>query len=369
MKKRLAIFTHGGIAGGLFSQGFPPMVNIVNRLSDDYNVDVYTHAPDKPQTSVRYDIYSAPSWMRSSILRWLGLVWKFVINNRTRKYDAALAFWGYPTGLVLTMTTRIVRVPVAVILLGGETANVPEIGYGLFRKPFRRKLILWMCSRVDALMTVSERQKKTLVANGVDRRIDVVPWGCDLNIFRPKEQRRGHELRILHVANLTEVKDQETLLKAFELIAREIPATLRIVGGDYLGGKLQALVAKMECRDKIEFIGPIPHQAIVAYYHWADMFLLTSLSEGQNSSLHEAMCCGCIPVSTDVGAMDYDFGEQVGIVVNCRDHQTLSSRVINVYQDSFLWATKRERSVRYARAHDLEWTVDQIGNVLAQWTK
>lgn len=364
MKKRAAIFMHGGIAGGLFNQGFPPIVRIVNRLSEEYDVCVYSHAPDEPEPGANFRFVTAPSWLTSGLLRWVVLVMKFVGHTIKNRYDNSLAFWGYPTGVVLMVASRLVGVRSTVILLGGETANVPEIKYGHFRNTISRQLILWMSIRVTNLITVSERQKKVLVDNGVRKNIKVIPWGSDVNVFFPNEKRTTAELRILHVANLTEVKDQETLLKAFDLIADEIPARLKIVGGDYMQGKIQGAAKKLRHYAAIEFIGAVPHSEIVFYYQWADLFMLTSLSEGQNSSLHEAMSCGCIPATTDVGAMDKLSGDNVGIVVNCGDCDMLARRVIELYNDKAMWSIRQARAVKYATAHDFENTIRQLKTVL-----
>ena len=364
MKKRLAIFMHGGIAGGLFNQGFPPIVGIVNRLSEEYNVWVYAHAPDRPEPGVKFRFETAPVWLTSGLLRWIVLVLKFVGHTIKNRYDNSLAFWGYPTGVVSMVAAGLVGVRSTVILLGGETANIPEIKYGHLRNTISRKLILWMAKRVTNLITVSERQKKVLVDNGVTRNIKVIPWGSDVNVFFANEKRKTTELRILHVANLTEVKDQEMLIKAFDLIADKIPARLKIVGGDYMQGKIHEAAKKLQHSAAIEFIGAVRHREIVSYYQWADLFMLTSLSEGQNSSLHEAMSCGCIPASTDVGAMDKLVGEEIGIVVNCGDYEMLACRVIDLYNDKAMWNAKQAQAVKYAITHDFENTIRQIKTVL-----
>src|SRR5690606_33703729 len=71
-------------------------------------------------------------------------------------------------------------------------AQVPELSGAGYR--FLQQVELRMCAAADAVVAVSEDDRATLVAAGVDpRRIQVIPHGVDLDAFRralPRAVRR-----------------------------------------------------------------------------------------------------------------------------------------------------------------------------------
>ena len=113
----------------------------------------------------------------------------------------------------------------------------------------------------------------------------------------------------------------------------------------------------------MEFVGFIPHQKIAAYYYWADVFMLTSLAEGQNNSITEAMMCGALPVSTSVGIMD-DLGNEVGIVESPGDYQNLANQLIILYRQPEEWRRRQQAAQTWAETHDLNWTLIELKNLL-----
>ena len=364
MKRKVAIFTHGGIGTGIQSQGFPLLMYIVRQLAKDFDITIYSlSAFNKGFRPENYEAYSVPLRIRPHFLRWIYLIFIFIKNTTRSNYNVLYSFWGYPTGLVTVMLGKLFRKPSMINILGAETAAIPEINYGYLRRPISRKLVLFTCRHADRLIAVSEYQVNILKQHGLKRYTDVIPWGVDKNFFYPVFKTLDPPLKILHVANLNEVKDQYTLIHAFRIIRNRIPAVLKIVGPDYLDGKIQELVSSLNLTNDVEFVGFVPHKEILKYFHWADAFMLTSLSEGQNNSITEAMMCGVLPVGTSVGIM-YDIGAEVGIVADCRDHETIAQKVLDLYNRPEEWEKKRMAAFQWAKSHDLTWTVQQLKSVL-----
>jgi glycosyltransferase involved in cell wall biosynthesis len=360
MRKRIAIFTHGGLGTGKYSQGLPIITQIVNRLAEHFDITVFSlSALNKDFKPQQYKAYSVPGWVRPSLFRWFSLMFMFIWKVNRSKFTILYSFWGYPTGFVTVLLGMVFRKKSFVNLLGAETANIPEIGYGHLRKPVAKKLVLWTCRNATKLISVSNAQKRTLREYGVGREIDFIPFGADRKLFSPLFKPVTAPLKILHVGNLTPVKDQETLLRAFALIRAEVPAVLKIVGPDFLDGRIQDLSRQL-APNSVEFAGLVPHNRMAEYYHWADVFILTSLSEGQNHSLMEAMMCGVLPVSTAVGIMDKEFGNRVGVVSDCRDYKEIARQLVRLYNSPERWNSKRTAACAWASEHDLDWTIVQL---------
>jgi glycosyltransferase involved in cell wall biosynthesis len=107
---------------------------------------------------------------------------------------------------------------------------------------------------------------------------------------------------LLHVARLTLAKDQETLLHAFALARTFVPdLQLWIVGGGELRPKLEGVAKQIGLDGSVTFFG---EQADVGpFLAAADVFVLSSVTEGVPISLLEAMGAGLPAIVTDVGGM------------------------------------------------------------------
>lgn len=355
---------HGGISGGYGSQGFPGIVMLVGRLADHFDVTVYSIAYSREKIRAKSRVCSPPQWLPFLVLRVMWLVVVFCLHNASRSYDRLFALWGYPAGTLAVLMGRIFGKPSITYLLGAETAAIPEIKYGHLRRPLIRKVVLWTCENSSVLIALTERQARVLKQEGCKKVPCVVPFGVDGNQFHPMEKKLTLPLKMLHVANLTPVKDQVTLVRTLRAVLKRLPARLRIVGPDYMDGQIQKLVCEMKLGEHVEFTGPVLHAQIVEHYQWADLCIITSLSEGQNTSLTEAMMCGILPVSTEVGMMDQTVGNTMGIVAPCRDHESLGSQIVELFHNQALWEQKRLAAHEWAKTHDLHWTVQQLKSLI-----
>ena len=368
-RKRLAIFAPGGIGVGLFSQGQPALGSLVASLAERFDVTFYSLAPVNPgfapegfrlrATSVTADVKGA---------RWLDLARRFVADHLTARYDRMLSLWGYPIGAFVVGLSRTLGVPAAVMLLGAETADVPAIGYGHLGQPLSRRLVIETCRRADALVAVAQSQLDALARCGFARPDDhVVPIGAEAALFpfeaRPRTEPFTKPLKILHVGNLTAVKDQATLLRAFARLPAPLGARLRIVGEGSLRGALVALIRELGLDGAVELTGAVPFGEMPNHYRWADMFVLTSLSEGQNRSLTEAAMCGVLQVSTPVGHIA-DLGETVAVVVRASDPQHVADRIVGIAGDADGWGRRVRAARGWAATHDMAWTVERLGAIL-----
>lgn len=363
-RKNLAIWTHGGVGGGLFGQGFPLIVQIVERLAIHFDVTVYSAASIPKEFNTKgYKAVSPSVKLKWLWIRWIYLIICFLKHHSKVRYTVLYSFWGYPAGTVIVALGKICEIPSVVNLLGSETADVPQINYGHLRGK-TKGILQWTFRHATNLVAVSQSQVDSLEQMGFLRKIHIIPWGVNTDIFYATPRKIKLPIKIIHIANLTEVKDQETLIRTFQIIKNFMPAKLKIVGPDFLNGKLQNMVVSNGLENDIEFVGPVPHSKIIEYYRWADLFMLTSLSEGQNNSITEAMACGILPVSTAVGIMDKSFGNKVGIVTACADYESLGNKVIELYTNQEEWEKKRNAALKWATYYNLDWTIEQLRKVL-----
>jgi glycosyltransferase involved in cell wall biosynthesis len=335
----------------------PDLGNLVSRLSEWFDITVFTGSFGGTEPieflcgKARVIPVSAPA--RSSFPRMLRSVWSaFRKEHRKRPFQLLHGIWAYPGGTTAALLSSVYGIPFLVSVRGGESASVPAISYGLLLHPVLRRVTLSTCRRANALVVLTRYQATNLTRAGLEREdVHVIPAGAPSDwIADPKPKRPAPPYRILHVANLTEVKDQETLLRAFAAIRKSVDARLRIIGSDHLGGKIQALARALGIDAHVQFIDHIPHSQLKQHYEWAHVMLHTSLYEGQGVVLAEAAASGVAVCGTAVGLIA-DLGESCMKSCQPRDHVCLSAKTISLLKNQEEFANLTGNARSWASGH------------------
>jgi len=136
----------------------------------------------------------------------------------------------------------------------------------------------------------------------------------------------------------------------------------RIVGDGPLKGDLIRLVKEYGVEDMIEFVGfqSNPYK----YMSSADMFLLTSESEGYSLVVGEAMSLGKPIVSTKVvGPMEL-LANDAGILCN-EDEAELAEAIMTLYKDKSLRDEYSRSAINRSKMFDAENTMEQFYSLLS----
>jgi glycosyltransferase involved in cell wall biosynthesis len=179
--------------------------------------------------------------------------------------------------------------------------------HGLVGPPYslRRELKFAVASRFcDWVIAVCEEARLNLLAAPFASRNRIVRIYNGGNLVNTNGTTPLPKIgfTLLHVSRLSPVKDQESLLRAFALAKGSVPdLQLWIVGDGPLRPKLQELARDLGIDTATRFFG---EQADVGpFYRAADLFVMSSRSEGLPMSLLESMSAGVPSVVTDVGGM------------------------------------------------------------------
>jgi glycosyltransferase involved in cell wall biosynthesis len=183
--------------------------------------------------------------------------------------------------------------------------------------------------------------------------VGLLPNGVDPQVFRPaaEPQRRNGSLRLLAVSRLAPEKDPATMADGVIRAAGEgHPITLTVVGHGVLRDDIERRL-----RDggvDARFVGHVPQSELAELYRGADALLLTSLAEGWNQAVVEAMACGVPVVATDVTGTR-DAAGDAGLLVPAREPEALAGAIGRLAGDRELWNDLRERGLE--RASSLTW--------------
>ncbi len=353
----------GGI-GRPTGMHLPAVVSLVRRLSLQAEVSVYSFVkPDldsEPfhcgEARVRYIRAEFGDRAPKKIVQYMR---SFFEDHRQKKFDLIHAFWAFPCGWTAVVLGKLCGIPAIVSLQGGEAADLPHCDYGDMRKQPLKSLTLWACRKATALTTLTNFQQRELRRFGVSRDSAVIPHGAERDFFANGRNREASAVKFLHVGFSNRVKDQGTLLKAFDLVRRKTPARLRMIGGGPLDEELKILARSLGLGNELEFLGYVPHSELPQHYSWADALLHTSLYEAEGVAVAEAAASRVLICGTEVGLIS-DLGPDASVSVSPGEYTALAGKILKILAQPEEAARLRRNAYGWVCAHDADWTAHQF---------
>lgn len=229
------------------------------------------------------------------------------------------------------------RPPVLFTEHGRFHPDLPSRKRMLFNRLFLRS--------TDRVVAVGDAVKQALVRNeGIAaERIEVIYNGVRPEQFAQRPGARASVRQMLglseqasvaiQVARLDPIKDHLTALRVVQHVRRQWPDfQLLMVGEGPERGTIEAAVDAMGLSQNVRLLGQ--RSDIGELLCAADVFLLTSLSEGIPVTFIEAMCCGLPVVSTDVGGVaEVVVHGETGWLAPAGDDRRLSAGILELCQD------------------------------------
>jgi len=211
----------------------------------------------------------------------------------------------------------------------------------------------------DWVVAVCDAAKQNLQAApfAVRDRVRCVYNGSPpmMSSHSPSFPKRG--LTLLHVGRMAPVKDQEKLLRAFALAKSRTPdLQLWIVGDGPLRSRLEELAEELGIASATQFWG---EQANVApFYGAADLFIMSSVSEGLPMVLLEAMSAGLPAVVPAVGGMAEIAKLSPSVVaVSNPTYESLANAISDFASDKARYGRFREAA---RNCYETHFTVEQM---------
>ena len=213
----------------------------------------------------------------------------------------------------------------------------------LLREPVRRS-VRWAealaLRRADAVVSVSRFTAETTRALfDLDRSIEVIPNGVDLARFQPARPEEVEPGTVLYFGTLVRKKG---VLDLGPMLSRVRGARLEIAGRDNRDRQTGAastweLVAASfspEARERTEYLGPLPYDAVQERVRRSAVCVFPSYAEALPLAWLEAMACARPIVAYDVGwAPEVVRSGVDGILVPPGDVEALAAAVRELLDD------------------------------------
>lgn len=207
----------------------------------------------------------------------------------------------------------------------------------LKNNPKRQGLLKKAISEVGLFTVISHKMKKDLAQYAPDPdSIQVIYNGVDTHRFSPTRACSRPQIVpqdskvIVKVGRLVEEKDHQTLFAAFKNVSTKIPdVSLILVGDGPLKDELKKLAEDLGILPQIQFAGT--QSDIVPFLKHADLFVLSSQSEGLPMVILEAMASELPIISTDVGGIsELIINRKTGLTVPPKSTEALTHSIIQL---------------------------------------
>jgi len=362
----------GGVQRAGHKRVIPVIQCLIERLARRHEVLV---VPLDDQRLTRYPLLGATVATLGG-LRGIGKAGKWltglrrlirVLRQERGRFEVLHAFWAGRHASWVVAAGRIMRARVLVSLGGGELVWLPDIAYGGQGSVLgwaKTSLILRMADAVSASSRYSLEPLTRIRPDAL-----WLPWGVDWRFFDgPVERSPGPPYRLLHVASLNPVKDQETLLRAVRLVRDQISVELVCIGEDTLDNRLQQTAASMGLGGCVSFLGYKPVEAIVPFYRQAHLFVQSSLHESMGAAVLEAAAAGLPTVGTAVGLVA-ELAPEAALAVPVRDPEALAKGILTLLADEQERARLGRAAQQFARTYDADWTATQLQAIYLRLTE
>lgn len=256
------------------------------------------------------------------ILQFFQLLW---FLPKTSQY---LCFFGGYHSVLPVWFASVFKKKCTIQAGGTDCMNMPEIGYGNFRKKWLRKATVYSfknCSLIlpvaEALVrqnyqfdpSISEKQGLLNLTPDLHTPIKVIPNGFDTEFWKNKGQPRKTN-SFISVATGT-ANQSRAIIKGYDLIEQ-----LASLHPDY-SFTLVGDSGYFSPYSNIRVLGKLTPQELLNLYNSHQFYLQLSSSEGFPNALGEAMACGCIPIGSAVGAIPQIIGNKSLILEHKSFHE------------------------------------------------
>jgi alpha-maltose-1-phosphate synthase len=200
----------------------------------------------------------------------------------------------------------------------------------------------------DAIVVPSTHARRSFLDQGVPpHKVHRVPFGVDLELFRPVETLSPPRFTVLFVGTICVRKGIGYLLEALHDEAGRGELDIWLAGE--IDPAARPILRRFE--GTFRYLGHVPRTQLAGVYSRASLLVLPSVEEGLALVLAQAMACG-LPViaTTNTGVEDLVTDGVEGFVVSIRNPAAIADRVDELRRDAGLLQSMRAAAQHRSRS-------------------
>lgn len=315
----------------------------------------------------RYPDYAAPWELVTFGIS--ALVYSFFLTAR-RRFDFIQAYFAVPAGWVAYMLSFVRGIPYGVYFGGSDIPNAnPSRFSGIY--PFITPLlkVIWRKAKFRAVCS----HDLIRLAQEADpaREFLYIPNGVDTTRFSTVGDSIHATVKLLFIGRLIPRKGFQRIVRALPRVRQlaKVPFEVEVVGTGASKSELDDLAGSLGVSDLIKYVGAVPYDKLEKSYQSADIFVLTSLSEGMPSVILEAMGCGLPIVASDVGGNNEIVKEgENGYLIKGDNEELIANRLASLINDPQLRQDFGAKSRELAQQYDWKNIMKQYNELYLKYS-
>ncbi|MCX6229763.1 MAG: glycosyltransferase family 4 protein [Bacteroidia bacterium] len=224
---------------------------------------------------------------------------------------------------------------------------------------YENNLLRKKSERSEFIRFISEKGKTDALRFGVlSEKSVLIPMGTEIpsKPNSPVWEKESLEFIVMCPANLIPVKGHIYLIEAVDILVNEsYKIKLLIAGEGFLRKELEILIKEKGICANVDFLGQLPHKALLDYYSSGRIHLMVLPSidlgngehEGVPVSLMEAMSYGVPVISTETGSINELLPKEIGLTIPDKSANELALKIKFLYDnpDEYNSASKLCRKI------------------------
>ncbi len=216
-------------------------------------------------------------------------------------------------------------------------------------------------NKSSGVTTVSHSLKKdTLDSFQINNEIEVIHNFINLKRFSKIEKPHFRKLvaqddeRILiHISNFRKVKRTEDVIKMFDLLVKQLPSKLLMVGDGPERQKCEELCRELKICDSVKFLGK--QEAVEELFAISDLMVLPSESESFGLAALEAMACHVPVLSSNAGGLpELIVNGENGFMCEVGDIESMAESAKKVLKSEAILKEFKAKAYKTAQKFDIE---------------
>jgi len=221
----------------------------------------------------------------------------------------------------------------------------------------------WMYAQYNQVICISDKAYENLKDYiGTDDNISVVYNGINVDTFhqaKPLKQEKPNKFVAVMVSSMRDQKDQDTLIRAFSLLPKDM-YELWLVGDGNRRPILEQLVKNLNLQDNVRFWGI--RTDVAQILHAADVIVMSSHFEGLSLSSIEGMAVEKPFVASDVDGL-HEVVEGAGILFPHQDGEALATILLELKGNNEYYKKIASACYKRAEEYDIVNTVDSYESI------
>ena len=236
------------------------------------------------------------------------------------------------------------------------------------KNPVINIIVTFSINHADMITCDADSVKNELIYryNYNPNSIVVFPWGIDLNLFNPNNNKLPIELLDWQDKIIVICTRQHKKIYGIEYLINAIPLVIKknknvrflFIGDGPLTKTYINKLKQLNVEKYAKFVGKVKNEDLPLYLNNSDIYISPSLSDGSSLSLMEALACELPVVVTDIAANhEWVRNNYNGIFCNKRDSEGIAQAIIKLTSDKNLRIKMKENSLNIARK-SADWDIN-----------